>query len=75
MNTIEIINEVVSRPIEDRLFIVDSLLNNINPCNSKIDEKWISLAELRLKSILSGEVNLVEGEEVFKKLKNRFNLI
>ncbi|RKZ91209.1 MAG: addiction module protein [Gammaproteobacteria bacterium] len=72
MNTKELINEVVSLPVEERTLIVDTVLRSLNQTESEIDKKWASLAQKRLEEIRSGSINTVPGNEVFKKIWQRF---
>ncbi len=72
MNTKELINEVVSLPVEERTLIVDTVLRSLNQPESEIDKKWVSLAQKRLKEIRTGSVNTIPGNEVFKKVWQRF---
>ena len=72
MNTKELINEVVSLPVEERTLIVDTVLRSLNQPESEIDKKWVSLAQKRLAEIRSGSINTVPGNEVFKKIWQRF---
>jgi hypothetical protein len=61
MNTNELIDEVVSLPVEKRVLIIDSLLQSLNQPNSKIDEKWNEVAQKRLMEMRSGKIKLVPG--------------
>ena len=65
---IEIIHEVESFPVEDRTFIVDSLLRTLNPSNCEIDRKWAVVAKSRLDDLRSGRVRAIPGDEVFARL-------
>jgi transcriptional regulator of aromatic amino acid metabolism len=68
MNTKELIDEVVSLPIEKRVLVVDSLLQSLNQPESEIDEKWNVVAQKRLMEMRSGKVESISGERVFKKI-------
>ena len=72
MNTTELIDEVVSLPIEKRVLIVDSLLQSLNQPNSEIDEKWNEVAQKRLMEMRSGKINSIPGEQVFKNIWEKF---
>ena len=72
MNTTELIDEVVSLPIEKRVLIVDSLLQSLNQPNSEIDEKWNEVAQKRLMEMRFGKINLIPGEQVFKNIWEKF---
>lgn len=64
----ELINHAESLPIEERAFVVDSLLRSLNPPDPIVDEKWAFVAEQRLNEIRSGKVEAVSLEEVFANL-------
>ena len=72
MKTKDLIAEAISLPVEDRAMIVDSLLKTLNTPESEIDEKWAIVAKRRLAELRSGKVEAVPGEEVFKKIWDRF---
>jgi putative addiction module component (TIGR02574 family) len=71
MNTKELIEEVISLPVEDRALVVDSLLRSLNQPESKIDETWSAVAQKRLVEMKSGRVKPVPGEQVFDKIWKR----
>ncbi len=66
----DLINEAESLPVEERALVVDSLLRSLNPPDSKIDQRWASVAQKRLKEVRSGAVETVPGEDVFAKIWN-----
>ena len=71
MNIKDLINEVQSLPVEERAFMVDSLLRSLNPPDSEIDKKWAAVAQVRAEELRSGSVKAVPGKEVFARaLKN-----
>ncbi len=72
MNTTELIDEVVSLPIEKRVLIVDSLLQSLNHPNSEIDEKWNEVAQKRLIEMRSGKIKSIPGEQVFTNIWEKF---
>jgi putative addiction module component (TIGR02574 family) len=72
MNTKELINEVVSLPVEERTLVVDSLLRSLNQPESEVDKKWASLAQKRLVEMKNGTIKSIPGDEVFKKIWKRF---
>ena len=69
---IEIIHEVESFPVEERTFIVDSLLRTLNPPDREIDRKWAVVAKSRLADLRSGRVRAIPGEEVFARISLQF---
>ncbi len=68
MNIKDLIHEAEALPVEERALIVDSLLRSLNPPESRIDEKWATVAVKRLKKVRSGAVESVPGEEVFARV-------
>lgn len=73
MNTKQLIEEVVSLPVEERALVADSLLRSLNQPESEIDRKWLDVAQRRLSELRSGAVKPVPGEEVFQKILSKFN--
>ena len=73
MKTKDLITEVISLPVEERAIVVDSLLKSLNPPESEIDQKWAVVAKRRLKELRSGDVAAIPGDEVFKKIWQRFS--
>lgn len=68
----EIIQEAESLPVEERAMIIDSLLRTLNPPDAEIDKEWLSVAKRRLAELRSGRVNSVPGNELFSKIRKRF---
>ena len=60
-------------PIDMKTKLVDMLLNSINPTDESIDTLWIKEVNKRKKEIESSKVNTITGDEVFKKIQQRFN--
>jgi hypothetical protein len=72
MNTKELINDVVSLPVEERVLVVDLLLRSLNKPESDIDKKWTIVAKQRLADLRSGAVQSIPGKEVFDRVWTRF---
>lgn len=68
----EIIKEAESLPVEERAWVIDSLLRTLNPPRPDIDRKWAEVAKRRLEELRSGRVKAVPGHEVFGKIQERF---
>ncbi len=68
----ELIEEVVSLPVEERAIVADSILRGLNPAESEIDRKWAQVAQRRLVELRSGKVKPIAGEQVFARLWKRF---
>jgi len=73
MKTKELIEEIASLPVEDRVLVADSVLRTLNPPEAKIDKKWADVAKTRLNELRSGSVNAIPGEKVFEKINKRFS--
>lgn len=72
MTTQALIDEAVSLPVEQRVLVVDALLQTLNRPDSGIDCEWADLAQRRLSELREGNVQAVPGEQVFQKLRKRF---
>ena len=68
----EIIEEAESLPVEERVIVIDSLLRTINPPLADVDTEWMNVAKRRLAELRSGQVKAVPGNEVFSRIRNRF---
>ena len=71
--TKDIIEQVSSLPVEERVSLVDSLLKTLNAPDAEIDRKWTKVARRRLKEIRSGKVKTIPGDRVFEKVRKRFS--
>ena len=68
-----VIEEALSLPADVRLSLVEKLLTSLNlPINAEIDRLWAEEAERRVSQIESGEVKMVPGEEVFSKIRVKY---
>ena len=72
MNKQQLIDEAVSLPVEERAFVVDSLLRSLNQPDLEIDKKWAVEAKRRLAELRSGKVQAIPGDEVFAMVWKRF---
>ncbi len=73
MKTKDLIAEAISLPVEERAMIVDSILKSLNPAASDIDKKSVEVAKQRLKELRSSEVETIPGDDVFKRIWQRFS--
>ena len=69
MTAVRLVDEASVLPVEERIFVVDSLLRTLNSINDDIDEAWGAVAERRLDELLSGRVQGIPAEEVFEKAR------
>ena len=73
MNHDKITEDALSLPAESRLILIERLLKSLNlPINEDIDRLWAKEAEFRISQIESGKTKLVPGEEVFSKIKEKY---
>ena len=68
----EIIQEAESLPVEERAMVIGSLLRSLNPPSIEIDKEWVKVAKRRLAELRSGGVKPIPGNEVFAKIRGRF---
>lgn len=71
--TEKIYEQALDLPIEDRLILIDKLLMSTNlPIQEDIDQAWSKEVERRSQELDNGKSKLIPGEEVFRKIRNRF---
>lgn len=70
-STKKLINEIESLPVEERVKIVDSVLQTLNPEDKELEKKWIDIAESRLKELQSRKAAGIPGDQVLDKVKKR----
>lgn len=68
----EIIQEAAALPVEERAIVVDSLLRTLNPPDTEIEREWVKVAKRRLAELRAGRVQAIPGDEVFAKIRERF---
>lgn len=68
-----VIEEALSLPADVRLSLVEKLITSLNlPTDEEIDRLWAEEAERRVSQIEAGEMKLVPGEEVFSKIRAKY---
>ena len=67
----ELMAEVVLLPVEERVRVVDMLLESLNSREFASDERWAAVARRRLEQLAAGQVTAIPGEEVFAKIAQR----
>jgi putative addiction module component (TIGR02574 family) len=71
MNMKQLIDEVVSLPVEERAHVADSLLQSLNAPEPSLDAQWLIEAQRRLTELRSGAVAPISGESVFLRLQGK----
>ena len=59
-------------PMDIKTKIVDMLLKSFNNVDNSIDSLWIEEAKKRRDEIELGKVTTISGDEVFRKIQDRF---
>ena len=68
-----VIEEALSLPADIRLTLVEKLIKSLNlPIDEDIDRLWAEEAEHRISKIEAGESRLVPGEEIFSKIRAKY---
>jgi len=69
----KVYNKALSLPANDRVGLVERLLSSLNlPTQPDVDKLWADEAERRVAQIDSGEVDLIPGETVFERIRQRY---
>ncbi len=68
----QLFEEIELLPIELKTKLIDSLLSSIQPIDKSIDGLWVTESEKRIQQIENEEVKLINGDEVFKKISEKF---
>ena len=69
----KLLRDALSLPLDLRTELVDKLLESLNvPIKEDIEQAWAEEAEKRLEEIESGKVETIPGDEVFKKIRDRY---
>ena len=72
MKTAELIDEMASLPVEERARVADTLLRSLNAPESTIDTAWMEVARHRLDELRAGCVEVISGEAVFERIRQRY---
>jgi len=68
-----VVDEALELPADARIGLVDRILASLNlPTRPDIDRMWAEEAERRLVEIDRGEVDLIDGQEVFSKIRQKY---
>jgi hypothetical protein len=65
MSNQEIISQTLTLPLADRLFIVNQIVESINPMDNKIENQWIEEVKAREKLLEIGKLETVSYKEFF----------
>lgn len=60
-------------PADERASLVEKLLQSLNlPTEAEVDRLWVEEAERRVSQIEAGEVEVIPGEQVFAKIRAKY---
>ncbi|MFY9622614.1 MAG: addiction module protein [Pyrinomonadaceae bacterium] len=70
----KILAEVLALPPDERAQLVEKILDSLGaePDKERL-ERWAAEAESRLDAIDRGELDVLPGEEVFERLRQRYS--
>ena len=69
----QVADAAMQLPSEERVALVDMLLKSLNlPTQEDIGAQWSAEAEKRVQEIDSGTVKMLDGEEVFTALREKY---
>ena len=72
INTNQLLSEVDSLPLDLKTKLIDKLLSSLNPTQDSIEKLWKREIDSRVNSIESGNIELIDGNTVFQKIKDKF---
>ena len=69
----KVFDKALSLPANDRIGLIERLLSSLNlPTQPDVDKLWADEAERRVAQIDSGEAELIAGETVFERIRQRY---
>ena len=68
----KLLDEILTLPADIRGKLIEKLIESLNvPIDEEIDKLWADEVNNRVKAIRSGNVSLVDGEEVIASIRER----
>ena len=68
----QLVKQALSLPPEARADLVEKLISSLDDAEQcEIDKAWAEEAERRMRAIEAGEMEVVDGTEILKKLRSR----
>jgi len=71
MKTQDVIDEIISLPLEECALVADSLPRSLKSPETEIDTQWAKESTRRLEELRSGKVKTIPGDEVFSRVFDR----
>ena len=69
----KVFDDALSLPSDARMILVERLLKSLNlPIQAEIDNLWAEEAERRISQIDRGDVDLIPGDVLFAKIRQKY---
>jgi putative addiction module component (TIGR02574 family) len=68
----DILRQLLSLPVETRAKLAEQLLESLEPPDERNRRLWAEEAERRIEAYDRGEIEAVDGEVVFERLRKKF---
>ncbi len=68
-NSDSLLNDVLALPVNERIEVVEKLLQSLDVPNRQIEEVWAREADIRVENFDNGRLDSVSAEDVLKKYK------
>ena len=72
INTNQLLSEVESLPLDLKTKLIDKLLSSLNPTQDSVEKLWKKEIDSRVNAIETDNVELIDGNTVFQKIKDKF---
>jgi putative addiction module component (TIGR02574 family) len=73
IKTNQLLSEVELLPLDLKTKLIEKLLESLNPTKSNIEKIWQAEIDTRVDAIEAGTAKLINSDDVFRKIKDRFN--
>lgn len=71
--TDKLLKEALLLPADERASLVEKLLQSLNlPTEAEVNQLWVEETERRVSQIEAGNVELIPGEQVFAKIRAKY---
>jgi len=71
-DTNRILEKVETLSKEEKVYIVDQILQSIHKIDVEIEKNWVKVAEERLTEIREGDVSLKSDADLFAEIDRKF---
>ncbi len=68
----DIQKEVMELKTDEKIYLVELILNSIDAENGEIEKAWIEESEIRYNDYISGKTKAYPLEDVLQRMKNEF---